>query len=48
MDRKYQLQQGAPSVVPTLEIPPGRWEARIAWTSDDGKTYLFEQRMDIH
>ncbi len=47
MDRRYDLQDGAPSVIPTLEVPPGRWEARIYWVTN-GVKYLHEQLLDIH
>lgn len=46
MDRKYQLQDGKPSVLSTLEIPPGRWEARISWDTGDAH-YLHEEVLDI-
>ena len=45
-DREYELKDGRPSVLSTLDLHPGRWEARISWNTD-GVDYLHEERMDI-
>ena len=47
LDRKYQLQNGVPSVLSTLDLHPGRWEARISWKTN-GNDYLFEELVDVH
>lgn len=46
LDRKYQLKDGRPSVLSTLDLHPGRWKARVSWNTE-GVDYLHEERMDI-
>jgi hypothetical protein len=40
MDLQYALQDnGVPSVVSTLEIHPGKWQAKIHWTTNEVAYY---------
>ncbi len=40
MDMKYALQDnGVPSVLSTLDLHPGKWQAKINWTVNDVEYY---------
>lgn len=46
LDRKYALQNGEPSTFSLLDLFPGRWEARIYWTTD-GLAYYYKEELYV-
>jgi hypothetical protein len=46
LDLKYALQDGVPSVLSTLDLHPGKWQARISWESD-GHAYYHQEDVFI-
>jgi hypothetical protein len=46
LDRRYALQDGQPSVLSSLDLHPGLWEASINW-STDGVAYFHKQTLSI-
>jgi hypothetical protein len=46
LDLKYALQDGVPSVLSTLDLYPGMWQAKISW-QNDGQDYYFQQDLFI-
>ena len=46
MDLKYELQDGVPSVLSTLDLHPGRWQAKISW-KDENFDYFHQEDLFI-
>jgi hypothetical protein len=46
LDLKYALQDGAPSVLSTLDLHPGKWQARISWETG-GVPYYHQEDVFI-
>lgn len=46
LDLKYALQDGVPSVLSTLDLHPGMWQAKIVW-QNAGQDYYFQQDLFI-
>lgn len=47
LDLKYALQSGGiPSVLSTLDLHPGKWQAKISW-QDKGLDYFFQQDLFV-
>jgi len=47
MDMKYALQDGGvPSVISTLDLHPGKWQAQIDWVTD-GKAYYYQEDLFV-
>lgn len=46
LDLKYALQEGVPSVLSSLDLHPGMWQAKITW-QNAGLDYFFQKDLII-
>ncbi|MEX2606358.1 MAG: FixH family protein [Kiritimatiellia bacterium] len=46
LDLKYALQDGVPSVLSTLDLHTGKWQAKISWETN-GVPYYYQEEVFI-